>query len=320
MPTEKQLAANRANAQKSTGPRTPEGKARSRWNALKHGLRAADLIPEPLRDRESPEEFQALHEALREELAPAGALAEHLVLTIAQCIWRLNRVIAAEANAIVEAREDCCEDLQSISHLIGKDLTSDLAKVPDRIRLPGAEQAARLLRYEAHLDRKLQRAYDLLERVQRRTPRKAPEPDPQGPPSNRTNRPPAPDPQDPSDTIVDKWGRVWSEKELRRMRDSLPPFLPNEPNSAVSPSPTVLPTKGGGGRGIGGNSAGAGGAAGPKGACAGGGVPPLPRWSGVGPTQRGGGGRGWGPDQPAKALSAKRTQFRRLPLSRAGAD
>ncbi len=46
--TEKQLAANRRNAQLSTGPRTPEGKAVSRWNALTHGILAQAVIPPPL--------------------------------------------------------------------------------------------------------------------------------------------------------------------------------------------------------------------------------------------------------------------------------
>ena len=44
MATDKQLQANRRNAKKSTGPRSPEGKARSRLNSRKHGLTAKMLI------------------------------------------------------------------------------------------------------------------------------------------------------------------------------------------------------------------------------------------------------------------------------------
>ena len=44
MPTPKQQAASRANAQKSTGPRTTAGKAVSRFNALKHGIFAVHQV------------------------------------------------------------------------------------------------------------------------------------------------------------------------------------------------------------------------------------------------------------------------------------
>jgi len=40
MATDRQIAANRKNAQKSTGPKTPEGRAAVRLNGVKHGLTA----------------------------------------------------------------------------------------------------------------------------------------------------------------------------------------------------------------------------------------------------------------------------------------
>lgn len=81
-------ARNRCNALKSTGPRTPEGKAIARRNAIKHGLTAAD--PTAV----GPEEgslFKMMHEQLVEELAPRGMIEEHLVHRIAVSLWRLRR-------------------------------------------------------------------------------------------------------------------------------------------------------------------------------------------------------------------------------------
>ena len=44
MASSRQIAANRANAKRSTGPKTEQGKARSRMNAWKHGLTAEDIV------------------------------------------------------------------------------------------------------------------------------------------------------------------------------------------------------------------------------------------------------------------------------------
>jgi hypothetical protein len=73
--SEKQIQANRRNAQKSTGPITSEGKATVRHNALKHGLLAEDVF---LRG-EDKDELRALGERLIAELQPEGELEEMMV-------------------------------------------------------------------------------------------------------------------------------------------------------------------------------------------------------------------------------------------------
>jgi hypothetical protein len=72
MATAAQITANRANALHSTGPATPEGKARVSQNALKHGLTSKHLVIRP--DEEA--EFATLRDALEAELAPEGELVE----------------------------------------------------------------------------------------------------------------------------------------------------------------------------------------------------------------------------------------------------
>jgi len=54
MATPAQILANRANAQKSTGPRSVEGKAASRFNALKHGLDVQSVSPAKIRPSTRP--------------------------------------------------------------------------------------------------------------------------------------------------------------------------------------------------------------------------------------------------------------------------
>lgn len=93
MIAKKRLAANRQNAKKSTGPKTAAGKARSRFNAVKHGLTAREVVI-PGEDEEA---FQQLHELLLAELAPEGILEAMLVDRVAVGFWRLRRIVRVEA-------------------------------------------------------------------------------------------------------------------------------------------------------------------------------------------------------------------------------
>lgn len=99
----RQLAANRANARKSTGPRTPEGKENSRFNGLKHGLCAQPFRRVMSDLGEDPEEFDRFHRGLREAAEPANALEAQLVEDLAVLWWKKRRSERAQAG--VQVRE-----------------------------------------------------------------------------------------------------------------------------------------------------------------------------------------------------------------------
>ena len=103
MKTETSLAmveANRKNAQLSTGPRTEKGKVAVKWNAVKHGLLAKEVVIRTGDGEESKSEFKNLLTALTESLQPEGVLEEMLVEKIAVCYWRLMRVVRCEVGEI----------------------------------------------------------------------------------------------------------------------------------------------------------------------------------------------------------------------------
>ena len=93
MTSQVQSEANRRNALKSTGPKSKKGKGRARLNALKHGLRAKDIVLAS----EDGREFDGLRQALITELGPEGPLEEQLAERIVVCLWRLRRVYPIEA-------------------------------------------------------------------------------------------------------------------------------------------------------------------------------------------------------------------------------
>lgn len=107
MTTDKQKAANQANAKKSTGPKTEEGKAKSSMNPLKHGL----LAKRPFMTEEEQEEFEALWAMLREEFQPAGGYDEMHVFDLADLFWRQRKCPQMEGEILIYAR--CAIDYET---------------------------------------------------------------------------------------------------------------------------------------------------------------------------------------------------------------
>ena len=102
MATLAQVAANQANAQLSTGPKTPEGKARVSQNALRHGLTSTRLV---IRDDER-EEFTQFRDSLVAELDPQGAVETLTFEELLHAAWNLHRFRRIEAETSLGTIDD----------------------------------------------------------------------------------------------------------------------------------------------------------------------------------------------------------------------
>jgi hypothetical protein len=83
----KQIEANRLNALKSTGPRTEEGKQRSRLNALRHGLTATTVVSA----LENAADYETFEQSILADYSPQSATARELTARLASVPWRLRR-------------------------------------------------------------------------------------------------------------------------------------------------------------------------------------------------------------------------------------
>jgi len=111
-----QIQANRTNAQKSTGPRTAEGKAAVAQNALKHGLRARHAVIVG----EDVGEFETYRDQMLTELAPEGPIESTLAHRAVGLAWRLQRAERLQN--------------QAFDALHAKDTTSPLARLTQSLR------------------------------------------------------------------------------------------------------------------------------------------------------------------------------------------
>ena len=156
MSSQRQIDANRLNAQKSTGPSTPEGRAAVRLNSLKYGLYAETLIL----PGEDPAAFEALLDRFDAEHQPATPTEEAFVSQIAMATWRRARIQRMEVAYYKTEHKALIGYNKSYGEL---DDTGRLARIADR-----DAGASRVLdsfsRQEARLDRAIKSAVNELRR------------------------------------------------------------------------------------------------------------------------------------------------------------
>jgi hypothetical protein len=159
MATQSQIDANRRNAQKSTGPKTPEGKAKSRRNGLQHGLTAKTCM---LAD-EDPEALLELLEEIREKFDPQDTDEDFLIERMAKARFKYNRIMPIEA-AIFNLRLAVDQAPMPLMAAQGKSCERAWAYMRDA---NGGNALSKLARYETSLLREYDRSRQELEKLQK---------------------------------------------------------------------------------------------------------------------------------------------------------
>ena len=116
MATDKQIEANRRNARKSTGPRTLEGKALVRLNAIKTGIYAQAEVFTPSED---PNDLAALAAEYHERFSPTTPEQCFLVDTLVSDDFLLRRFRRIEGELLTEAARDITGDFYTLGEAYG---------------------------------------------------------------------------------------------------------------------------------------------------------------------------------------------------------
>ncbi len=148
MVTKAKVDANRRNAAKSTGPRTPSGKAIASMNAIKHGLSSR----KPLIPGEDEAEFARFTSEWVNDLRPFGPRERLAAEQAIMAAWRLRRIPQLEAGLLTA-------QIQSDSHRI-------TPIHPFNMGSEAYQSLSRIDRHQAALERTLDRSLKELERLQ----------------------------------------------------------------------------------------------------------------------------------------------------------
>lgn len=177
MATDKQIAANRANALSSTGPRSLTGKARSSLNAVQHGLTSEHaMLP-----GENIEEFRGLRSAMFCSLKPDGAMENQLIERAVSLMWRLRRFPVFEtalfqwtSHYMTQIYDDPIEAATTEGrNMMFDDEPASCADLKDSLRLGrvleallSSDTTSKLSRYERDIQRQLNMTLKTLSELQ----------------------------------------------------------------------------------------------------------------------------------------------------------
>jgi hypothetical protein len=152
----------KVNSRTSTGPRTHEGKRRSKRNSTRHGI-FADIVLTGEPFRESLGDYTRLLEQFREDIQPVGAVENVLVEQLAFEFLRLGRLYRADARVAPRVFEQIEKDLMNDKSFIFD--PGDPKKEALVIRKELASEL--LLRYGNGANKRIDRILDRIERLQR---------------------------------------------------------------------------------------------------------------------------------------------------------
>jgi hypothetical protein len=174
MTTDKQLEANRLNAQHSTGPQTPEGKARSAQNARQHGFTASTFTVVRLEDLQAVAHLKADLVAVYQPVNSQELIAIERIAIAQQCIFR---AAALESGLFSTCLNLSIGDENHPAALLHPDLTSDLevtrlqnrniclAEGFQRMTYKKSATWEIFLRYQAQCERHYRRAIEEFDRL-----------------------------------------------------------------------------------------------------------------------------------------------------------
>jgi len=177
MATKAQIIANRRNAQKSTGPRTSEGKAIVSQNAIRHGLSAGKTVI----SSENRADFDLYRDQMLAELAPDSPVQLMLAERIVSISWRLKRAINIQAQTIDALNKNDTSPFAKLTqsilsrHLGQSQDTPHTANTPEPCLTLGrmaikdfsnSRVLDRLLMYERRLEHSLYKTILELQRLQ----------------------------------------------------------------------------------------------------------------------------------------------------------